>query len=389
MTTPEHEYDDVRGPLPHDGDPGAHRVLLVGAGAGTRSRVVRRLRRAGLECRSVTDLDRAMTVLDEQPHDAVLVWAGQLWSDVDRAASVQPELEPLVAVAGAAGVVVMLDAPSFPAAVGAMRHGATDVIDLSRELDDVAERTLAAAAEAARVGRTKREHEQLSAVCHELSIARDAVSDQVDTLCDELASAYRDVAAQLEEVTMATEFRTLLRQELDVEDLLRTALEYMLTRTGPTNAAVYLPDEDGGHTLGAYVNFDCPRTSIGHLLDRLGEAVFPQMAGEPGLVAFEDAPTFLRWAGVEGEGLEDQQVVAFACYEDGECLAVFVLFRSLEVPFNDAVALQLDTMRSIFAEQLAKVIWVHHRARAQWPDEAEDIADDDDFSFGFEGGLAA
>ena len=33
----------------------------------------------------------------------------------------------------------------------------------------------------------------------------------------------------------------------------------MLTKTGPTNAAVFLPGTGTDFDLGAYVNYDCPR----------------------------------------------------------------------------------------------------------------------------------
>ncbi|MCP4835833.1 MAG: response regulator, partial [Phycisphaera sp.] len=67
-------------------------------------------------------------------------------------------------------------------------------------------------------------------------------------------------------IAMCSEFRTLLRQELDVEDLLRTALEYLLVKTGPTNAAVYLAGGDGRFGLGAYVNFEHARRTVEPML---------------------------------------------------------------------------------------------------------------------------
>ena len=73
------------------------------------------------------------------------------------------------------------------------------------------------------------------------------------------------------------------------------------------------------------------------------------------------------------------------------CLAVLVLFRHCDKPFDPKLATTLDIIRSAFAEQLARIIHVHHRARPQWPREADeyDEYDDDDYGFGYEGGLAA
>ena len=47
---------------------------------------------------------------------------------------------------------------------------------------------------------------------------------------------------------------------------------HLLTKTGPTNAAVFLPDSVDHYGLGAYVNYDCPRESIAALLDALATA---------------------------------------------------------------------------------------------------------------------
>ena len=69
---------------------------------------------------------------------------------------------------------------------------------------------------------------------------------------------------------------------------------------------------------------------------------------------------------------------------------MLVLFRSKEEPFGESVAATLEILRGIFAEQIANVIKVHHRATPQWPkdplDDEYDYKDYDDFGFG---GLAA
>ncbi len=209
-------------------------------------------------------------------------------------------------------------------------------------------------------------------------------------MCKDLAAAYQDVSAQLNEVAMATEFRTLLKQELDVEDLLRTALEYLLGRIGPTNAAVFLPDSAGAFDLGAYVNYDCPRETITVLLNHLCRVVCPQMAEESEIVRFEDAQAFAEYIGTDAGFLGGCQVVAFSCRHDGKCLAVIVLFRNAQEPFEEALAQTIEILRAIFAEQVSNVIRVHHRASPSWPKEAlddeHDVSDYDDFGFG---GMAA
>ena len=172
--------------------------------------------------------------------------------------------------------------------------------------------------------------------------------------------------------------------ELDVEEVLRTTLEYLLTKTGPTNAAVFLPDAHQQYSLGAYVNYDCPRDSIDRLLDHLCETICPQMANEQAIVAFDDAAEFADWIGMESGLLADSQILAFSCSHEGECHAVVVLFRSVQNAFEAELAGTLEILRSIFAEQLSQIIRVQHRASPQWPEEPGD--DYDDFGFG---GLAA
>lgn len=289
------------------------------------------------------------------------------------------------------------------AAIRAMRCGAVDFLcpsastaDNAAELVDRVE----AALHTARAHRSREERlDRLKRICRELNIARHQISEQIDILCHDLVCAYQEANAQLDDVAMATEFRTLVRQELDVEDLLRTTLEYTLTKTGPTNAAVFLFEgrehaaDSSGFGLGAYVNYDCPRESVAGVLDRLCHAICPQMEAEPEIVSFDDAAEFAEWLGMESGMLGESQVIAFSCKHEGECLAVVVLFRAKSNPFPDELGDVIDTLRPIFAEQLARVVHVHHRARPQWPKEAPGGCEDDEFGFdehgfGF-GGLAA
>ncbi len=192
---------------------------------------------------------------------------------------------------------------------------------------------------------------------------------------------------------METEFKTLIKQELDVEDLLRTTLEYLLAQTGPTNAAVFLADQYDNFGLGAYVNYDCPRESISVLLEHLCQAVCPQMSGELEIVSFDDAREFAEWIGVDAAFLGDSEVLAFSCHHRGDCLAVVVLFRSKKDPFDVNLASTIDLLRTAFAEQLANVIRVHHRAAPTWPEDEQPHDDEhdynDDYGFGFGGGVAA
>ena len=66
---------------------------------------------------------------------------------------------------------------------------------------------------------------------------------------DEVNDAYRDLNDRMNDVALATEFGSLIRRELDIESLLRTVLEFVLTKSGPTNAAIFLPASSGDFSL--------------------------------------------------------------------------------------------------------------------------------------------
>lgn len=379
------------------------RVLVAAIDAPLRQSVDGLLKARGCRVQPAASLEDARAAVSRGRFDLIIVGPMAVESD-------SSDLMRLSQMAAPASKTIMLTAAVTAAsAMQAMRAGAVDLIALPLEPDDFLTRVESALLKARAESQRDQRLLRLKRICRELNVARHDISKQVDSLCDDLAHVYEDIAEQMSDVAMAAEFRTLLRQELDVEDVLRTTLEYMLTKTGPTNAAVFLPDGSSlgagkgkvpaNFGLGAYVNCDCPRETISAMLDHLGEAVCPQMARENDIVRFADAAEFAEWLGEEdgGECLADSQVIAFRCSHKGECLAVIVLFRRKEQPFNEKLAATLDTMRGIIAEQLRNVVKVHHRASNQWPREAEDgdldyglSEGDDNYGFGpHEGGMAA
>lgn len=368
------------------------RILIVAPQPRLHDSIAQALTSRRHRCTCVAKLDEARSALARARYDLIIL--NTSLPDGDGL-----ELAPMVQkTSPSTKTIIVTDSISVTTAVAAMRCGAVDLVTLPLDLDDFARRIDSALIKS-RVERQRDERLAcLKKICRELNVARHEISKQVDSLCNDLVNAYQEIAEQMTDVAMASEFRTLLKQELDVEDLLRTILEYLLTKTGPTNAAVFLPDSRGGggsdhYGLGAYVNCDCPRETISLLLDHLGRAICPQMADEQQIVSFSDANEFAQWIGHDAGFLHDSQVIAFSCRHEGECLAVFVLFRKKAQPFDQKLAATLETLREIIAEQLGNVIRVHHRARPSWPKEAETEVDDldsrDDLGFGFEGGLAA
>ena len=356
------------------------RVLIVHASAEVRTALKQLVDRAGHLSLVLASLDGVGGLADVRDADVCLVGDDDV---------TLPRVSEARAIMPNAPIVLLAGSTQFDSAVQAMRLGVFDVI--TENDDDQTCRRIIERALDRRRSDLQREARmiRLKDVCRKLNAARHEVGERVRNLSDDLACVYRDIDQQLSDVALATEFRTLLGQELELEELLRTALEYVLTKTGPTNAAVFLPDQEGGYGLGAYVNYSCPRESADVLLSHLCDVVCPHFKNEEDIVIYEDAAELAEWLGGASTFLKDSGVVAFACRHADETYAVVVLFREEQVPFTDQILSMLDTLRPIFARQVASILKVHHRASASWPREVADDAGECDDDFGFPGGLAA
>lgn len=278
--------------------------------------------------------------------------------------------------------VVLSDRTDMDAAVEAMRNGAADFLSRPFAEAELSRRIAAAAERSRRLRDGQRRVERLKRICRRLNTAREEVSRQVDTLCNDLVTAYQDLADQMQHATMASEFSALVRQELDVESLLRTTLEYLLSKTGPTNAAVFLPTGHSDYSLGAYVNYDVPRDTADVLLDHLADIIAPRFEDEDRVRHFPDPEALRAVIDDDAAWLDDSAAVVFACRDsDADCLAVFCLFRDRRNPYSQAHLDQLLLIRDVFAEQLERVVRIHHRhtPEKQWPGfdiEGENEEDD-------------
>lgn len=162
-------------------------------------------------------------------------------------------------------------------------------------------------------------------------------------------------------VTVRAEFGVLARLELDVESLLRTTLEYVLHKIGPTNAAVFLPTAGDEFTLGAYVNYDCPKDCVDMLLDHVAASVAPAIESDPTLRVHRGDDALDELMGEHAAWLTGCEAVTFAAEHDGEMLAAVALFRDDRDPFDATTLRRLGVIGDIMAQQLARIIRVHHR----------------------------
>jgi len=354
--TIQHHDDNRPAPL-HDGQ---IRVLVASPDRDLRRRLVDALERCGHLCETAAGGDGVRRTLAGRDVEIVLL-------DERLADGPGLDVAPRIAESGA-GIVVLASAATADLAVEAMRAGALDLLPREVVQDELVRRVLDAARRLRASGsRSDRVH-RLSELCRELNSARRQMGDQVSTLCRDLTEAYDSLSDQLDRVAAASEFAGVIGQELDIEELLRIAMEHVLSKSGPTNAAVFLPDTGGDFTLGAYVNYDRSSENAEMMFDHLASVVAPRFEHARSAVTMRDGVERDDLLGDDAHWLEGCAVLAVPCVHDEECLAVMTLFRDEQTPFDERLGPTLDAVAHAFAKQLGRVIRVHHRhlPRDQW-----------------------
>lgn len=245
--------------------------------------------------------------------------------------------------------------PTIEDAAEAMRLGMADLLQLDRTKREIAQRIGVMAGEA----RHKR------------------VNDAPQPLTLVPAQATAPAESDVDLVTVRAEFGVLARLELDVESLLRTTLEYVLHKIGPTNAAVFLPTAGEDFTLGAYVNYDCPKDCVDLLLDHVAASVAPAIEADPSMRLHRGEDALDELMGDHAAWLTGCEAVTFAAEHDGEMLAAVALFRDDRDPFDSRTLRRLGAIGEILAQQLARIIRVHHRhlPMDQWDGPEEQSED--------------
>ncbi|MBS0187316.1 MAG: hypothetical protein JSS51_04560 [Planctomycetes bacterium] len=240
-------------------------------------------------------------------------------------------------------------------------------------------------AEAARSQAGRRER-RLRGLCRKLNDSRRELSRELNRLCSEMTQSYADLAGKIDTVAIVGEFTGLIRQELELESLMRTSLEFLLAKLGSTNAALFLPSSSGDWTLGAYVNYDRARDSAEMMLDHLADTV-PCRLDELGATVRLDSEAELRKA-LPGaaEWISDCTVIGAPARHEDETLACIVLFRDRNTPFPEHARGTIEAISRVLASQFGRVIKVHHRhlPKEEWasPGDAfpshEEMEDQDD-----------
>lgn len=257
--------------------------------------------------------------------------------------------------------IVMTGKPSLKRAVQAMRLGAVDFLAKPIDLDELNACLDRALDRRARDARDRRKVTRLRKLCRRLNRARHEVTQQVDILCNDLVSAYQELAGQMKHVQVASQFKALLDQELDLEQVLRRVLEFVLQQVGSTNAAVFLPSMGGGWTTGGYINYTFDKETAGVLLSHLADVAAPRIAEAKGPIHFTDNEAIRGWLGEDSAWLDDCHVVGLQCMGKDQVMAAVLLFRDAGQPFDAASMESLESITPILGEHLAKVVGIHHR----------------------------
>lgn len=361
-------------------------VVLV-SGTARRRAILSCLKERGIACLAADGMAHAAELMANADFDVIVMDGARAGRSTSKAQAFTGVRKISTAHPGT-GVVVMLDQPVFEDAIAVMQAGATDLVDAGTDAEELSRRVLAAAGRCGtareRWAHREQRAERLRRLCKGLNHSRHELSRQVSSLCENLAGAYRELSEQMTMITLATEFNSLIRQELDLESLLRVGVEFMLGRSGPTNAAVFLPAASGDYSLGAYVNYDCPKDSAEVLMDQLASSIAPRLDHHTGVVVMHTAEELREHLGDGAEWLEGMAVMAASCRHQGECLGVITLFRPRSQPFPAETATCFGVLAGLFAQQLSRVIHVHHRhlPKHKWgfPGDSADGADDIDLA---------
>ena len=365
------------------------RILCVDADGASRDEAARILAGLPVEFAGVASTSAARDALSERDFDVLLIDTNAATGDgFDLVQEQMTHDIPLQSI-------MVSKRPTVDLMVRSMRAGAIDLLRKPFDAEELVLRLDAAVERADLLRHRQRRLERLKRICRRLNEAREEVTREVDILCSDLVSAYKDLADQVSNVSVSSEFSTIIRRELDVEALLRSSLEYLLTKTGPTNAAIFLPTGIEDYSLGAYVNYDMPKETVDVLLDHLADILAPRFESEDSIVAIRGRAELHDWLDDAADWLADSSLLVFPCLHEGECLAVIALFRDATKPFKPDVFPMLDVVRALFAEQLARVIRIHNRHKQDqiWtgfdvePGHREEDEDGLDFpNFDAEGG---
>lgn len=353
--------------------PRSWRALLVDVDPQAHAQLQSSLAQiAACKLDAVSDINQALEDLTHNRYDVVIACADQ-----NEAATLEVLKQIQDRHPNTESILISKTLPTADMLFKAIRSGATDVLCMPLNGDELMSRLKLAHARAVSRRREKNRIRKLQKTCDKLTAAHQDVSRQVDVLCNDLVHAYHDLATQMHQTVQNNDFLSYVGNELDLEHVLRRTLEYVLEKAGPTNAALFLPAMADEYSLGGYVNLDGSRESTTMILQHLADVVAPKMIDRENALHITDNQTLARWIGADAAYLEDAHVLAVRCQHEEETLAVLVAFRDQSTPYAPEMVQTFEAISTLLAEQLSRVIRIHHR---HLPHGTEG---DDEPAFGF------
>lgn len=357
------EYDPHAEQIPAPAEDNRAQILVISSKRQVRDRLTGLLSSHGCGVRSATSSADARSLLQECSIDLALIDCAM--GDAFELCRECAEHEPSILT------ILLSNEPKLDDALTAMRNGAVDLVPTSIDSNELFDRINQGLDRAQTLRERERRALRLRGLCLRLNSARQEVSQHVGELCSDLVEAYQDLSTQIDHIGMSSELNCLLRQELDLETLLRTTLEFLLSKVGSTNAAIFLPSSTGEFSLGAYVNYDRAKEEAEVMLDQLASVLAPKFEKHARPVWLREPEDLDLWMEEESYWLEDCETFVVPCHEGGECLAVLTAFRKRRTPFSDADRVIIETLGKLFGKQLARVIGIHHRhlPKEKWGEE--------------------
>jgi hypothetical protein len=171
------------------------------------------------------------------------------------------------------------------------------------------------------------------------------------------------IAGVREQVKRETELRTLVSQELEISEVLRTSLYFLLRNMDPINAGVYLPDQEGQFTLAARANHSLPRNIASSFYEELGSVFTRKISSlDPGaLFRISDYEDQRRFFGSLAEKLEGYDIICGLFPIAGNPPGVAIFFKDGIIRDLDQIAPMIKEFLDITGQQTSRVVKVQNR----------------------------
>jgi len=286
-----------------------------------------------------------------------------------------------------AETIVITGDPSVDQTIDAMRQGAADLLAKPFTAAALVDRARKALERQASAAKDEGRIDRLRAAVKRLNEARRMVCKKVDLLCNDLVGAYGELARQLDQVRTTEDFRHLMDNARDLEQLLCHAMDWMLRQIGHCNIAVWLAGEDQ-FQLGAYMK----QTIAGDaaLVEAMQNGLLRRVVRE-GFIQVDARQALRVLSSAEAKLMPNQGILASHCTYLGGSLAAIILFREDARPFSAADAATIKAISPLFAVSLAAAVRVESNDESDlgpegstdqqpnsdepWPDEDRREAD--------------